>query len=50
MGFCGANVPQCGGFQEQITVVPEPSHTALFLFGLMIVGSMAVRKFTGVAS
>jgi len=49
MGFCGSNLPLCGGFQEQITAVPEPSHTALVLIGLLFVGSMALRRFTGVA-
>jgi hypothetical protein len=27
----------CGGFQEQLTVVPEPRHVALVLFGLLSV-------------
>jgi len=34
----------CGGFQEQITVVPEPRHVALMLMGLLLVGSTVFRK------
>jgi hypothetical protein len=34
----------CGGFQEQITVVPEPRHVALMLMGLLIAGSVVFRK------
>lgn len=35
----------CGGFQEQITAVPEPRYLALMLVGLLLVGSVVVRKF-----
>jgi len=34
----------CGGFQEQITVVPEPRHVAFMLMGLLLAGSMVFRK------
>lgn len=34
----------CGGFQEQIAVVPEPRHLALMLMGLLLVGSAVFRK------
>jgi hypothetical protein len=46
MGFCGANLPLCGGFQEQLTAVPEPSHTALLLGGLLLLVSVPLRKLT----
>jgi hypothetical protein len=36
----------CGGFQEQITVVPEPRHLALLLMGLLLIGSAVYRKFS----
>jgi hypothetical protein len=45
MKACGAGVALCGGFQEQITVVPEPRHLALMLMGLLLVGSAVFRKF-----
>ena len=48
MTSCGAGVALCGGFQEQITVVPEPRHIALMLMGLLLVGSAAVRRFQAV--
>jgi len=34
----------CGGFQEQITEVPEPRHVALLLMGLLMAGSVVFRK------
>jgi hypothetical protein len=40
---CGGALIHCG-FQEQITVVPEPRHLALMLIGLLIVSSAAFRK------
>lgn len=44
MTSCGAGLPLCGGFQEQITVVPEPRHLALMLMGLLLAGSVVFRK------
>jgi len=37
----------CGGFQEQITAVPEPRYLALMLVGLLIVGSTVYRRLVG---
>jgi hypothetical protein len=37
----------CGGFQEQITAVPEPRYLALMLVGLLIVGSAVYRRLVG---
>jgi hypothetical protein len=34
----------CGGYQEQITVVPEPRHVAFMLMGLLLAGSVVFRK------
>jgi hypothetical protein len=44
MKSCGAGIALCGGFQEQITVVPEPRHVALMLMGLLMAGSAVFRK------
>jgi hypothetical protein len=44
MGSCGNALVGCG-FQEQITVVPEPRHLALMLVGLLILGSAVYRRF-----
>ena len=41
---CRTSSLLCGGFQEQITVVPEPRHIALMLMGLLVVGSTVFRK------
>ncbi len=46
MGSCGNALVGCG-FQEQITVVPEPRHLALMLVGLLILGSALYRRFAG---
>lgn len=43
MGGCGFALSGCG-FQEQITVVPEPRHLAVMLIGLLLVGSVAFRR------
>jgi hypothetical protein len=48
MGSCGNALAGCG-FQEQITVVPEPRHLALMLVGLLILGSALYRRFAGTA-
>lgn len=45
MTACGTGLALCGGFQEQITVVPEPRHLALMLVGLLLAGSVVFRKF-----
>lgn len=44
MYSCGTGLALCGGFQEQITVVPEPRHVAIWLMGLFVVGSLMFRK------
>ena len=44
MTSCGAGLALCGGFQEQMTVVPEPRHIALLLMGLLLAGSAVFRK------
>jgi len=44
MTSCGAGLALCGGFQEQITVVPEPRHLALMLMGLLLIGVAVFRK------
>jgi len=44
MTSCGTGLPLCGGFQEQITVVPEPRHLALMLMGFMLIGLAVFRK------
>ncbi len=44
MYSCGTGLAKCGGFQEQITVVPEPRYVALMLVGLLLAGSVTVRK------
>ena len=44
MGSCtGSKLVNCG-FQEQITVVPEPRHLALMLMGLLLVGCAVFRR------
>jgi len=43
MASCGTGLALCGGFQEQITEVPEPRHVALMLLGLLLLGSATVR-------
>jgi len=40
---CGDGL-MCGGFQEQITVVPEPRHVAFLLIGLLLVGAAVYRR------
>lgn len=45
MYSCGGGL-MCGGFQEQITVVPEPRHVALLLMGLLIVGAAVYRRMS----
>ena len=40
---CKGQLVNCG-FQEQITVVPEPRYLALMLIGLLAAGSAAFRK------
>ncbi len=44
-GVCAGALVGCG-FQEQITVVPEPRYLALMLVGLLILGSALYRRFT----
>jgi hypothetical protein len=39
----------CGGFQEQITVVPEPKYLGLLLTGLFAVLAMVLRKRSALA-
>jgi len=44
MGSCtGSRLVNCG-FQEQMTVVPEPRHLVLMLVGLLLVGGVVFRK------
>ena len=40
----GAGTPLCGGFQEQITTVPEPRHVSLMLIGFLSLCSIGFRK------
>jgi hypothetical protein len=42
MTACGLVL--CGGFQEQITVVPEPKYVGLLLMGLFALFSIRLRK------
>ena len=42
MTACGPVL--CGGFQEQITVVPEPKYVGLLLMGLFALVSLRLRK------
>jgi hypothetical protein len=44
MYSCGAGWALCGGFQEQITVVPEPRHLAMMLLAMLIAGALLFRK------
>ncbi len=45
MKYCsGSSGLLCGGFQEQITVVPEPRHLAMLLTGLLLLGSAVYRR------
>ncbi len=37
----------CGGFQEQLTVVPEPRHLAIVLFGLLSVFVFGRKRWLG---
>ena len=43
MTACGPAV-LCGGFQEQITMVPEPKYAGLLLIGLFALFSIRLRK------
>ena len=44
MTNCGSGIPLCGGFQEQITAVPEPRLLGLLLSGLLGIIGITLRK------
>ncbi len=46
----GPGMPLCLGFQEQITVVPEPRNVAWLLMGLLGVCAVAFRRFRTTAA